>query len=252
MKGLRLLILGIFLLSAMLAAAPAGAQFWAKKDPAKWSKSECQELLHHSPWANEYRVARAVIEGIAGTATGGDPSVEGRSQPFVNYSAVFLSAKPVRLAMIRLQQLDPKYEKLSPEDRQKFDENAAKFIDADFSNQVVVQMTYETINAYNLPIARYWQTQSQEELRKVFVLVTAAGRIEPVQVIFQPGQNRGEFQLIYPRKIDGKEVLNADFKQAGLEFPHPDIPEMRAVLPPERGFIPFPTKKMIVKDELVY
>ena len=71
-------------------------------------------------------------------------------------------------------------------------------------------------------------------------------------MIFQAGQNSGEFQLIYPRKVNGAEVLNADFKQAGLEFPHPDIPEMRAVLPAERAFIPFPTKKMIVKDELVY
>lgn len=242
------------LLMGLIFALPAGAQFWQKKEYTKWSATECKELLSKSPWANEYKVARAVIEGIGASALGGDPSVEGRVTPHVTYRVQFISAKPIRQAMARLEQLDPKYKKLGPDEQKAFDERSQKFIDTDFSGQVVIQLSYTTINAYSLPLARFWQTQPQDDLRKRFILITAVGRLEPVQVLYASGGQGGggEFQLIYPRTVNGVALVNPDFKKLGLEFPHPHVPELSNVLPGERAFLPFNVKRMIVNGEVLY
>ena len=101
------------------------------------------------------------------------------------------------------------------------------------------------------PLARYWQTQSQEEVRFRFNLICAAGRIAPSQVIVQPAGTGEEaaFHLIFPRMINGKPAADANLKQLGIEVASPGID---GVLPPERVFIPFKVKNMVVEGEVIY
>lgn len=276
MNRRRLVSFLVLLLVGLIFASPSGAQFWQKKESAKWSASECKGLLRQSPWANEYKIAKVVMEALRGTTAGGlpaEPTVEGRDQPHVSYRAVFLSAKPVRQAMMRLQQLDPKYAKMDPAEQKAFEERAQKFIDTDFSDQVVIQLSYTTVAAYSLPLARYWQTKPQDELRKIFVLITPAGRLEADQVVVEFGGQGGvgQFQLIFPRRVSGQPIAAKESHQLNLEFLHPAIdPSAKvtqeetvtsanrrgvttdAVLPSERVFIQFKAKGMMLNGELVY
>lgn len=264
-------ILALTLLAAWIP--PLHAQVWLKKDYTQWSEKECREILTKAPWANDYRIATVVMEALTADTNASDPTVQGREQPHVTYKAVFLSAKPVRQAMMRLEKLNPKYEQLEPAEQQAFEQRAEKFINGDFSNQIVIQLTYTTVAAYQMPLIRYWQAQPKEDLQKSFVLVTPAGRLEPEEVIFQPGGQGGpsHFQLIYPRLVNGEPVAAKDDQQINLEFKHPAIdrgsgvsqtPQVRAanrqgiqtgfVLPSERVVMQFKTKRMMVEGRPLF
>lgn len=243
------------LITISFALVPAlYGQFWKKKEYQNWSERECKELLRKSPWANEYMIAKAVFEPIgAGTGTNitGAPSVEGRETPNVTYRAEFWTAKPIRQAMMRLQQLDPKYKKMSEEEKKAFHQKAAQFVDTEYPDTVIVHLSYTTVQAWRLLLMRYWQSQSQDEQKKIFQLVGVPGRVEALRVIAQfAGQSGGgDFQLIFPRQVNGVALADGELKQLALEFQHPAIED---VLPAERVLIPFKVKNMILNDEVVY
>lgn len=260
-------VLFALLLVACLAI-PAAAQFWTKKSYDKWSKNECKDMLTKSPWAGQYRHAVAVQELISSSSSiTGAPLVEGRESPYVTYTAKFMSARPIREAMIRMQQLDAKYEKLTPEKKAAFDEQAKKFLDMPFADQIVIQLSYETIQTYRIPLSRYWKSLSQDELRQKMSLFGDEGKVTPAQVIVSDGPDP-EFQLFFPRVHDGKPLVTSASKEIALEVFHPEVkqperdmsPQQRTasgvgtppVLPAVRVFINFPVKKMMSGDQPVY
>lgn len=241
--------IALVLVVAFSFAIPADAQFWSKKSYDRWSKIECRDMLSQSPWAQQFKIATVVIEAIGASLMGGDPTAEGReAAPHVTYTAKLMSARPIREAMIRQQQLDPKYAKFSTEEKRKFDENSGKFLDMQFPDTVVVQLSYSTIRAWQLPLSRFWKSQSQDELRQNFNIIGDAGRYSPLQVIVSQGQEF-EFQLIFPRVVEGKPLVSASSKALALEFGHPGID---GVLPGQRVYIDFPIKKMLVEGAPVF
>jgi len=56
------------------------------------------------------------------------------------------------------------------------------------------------------------------------------------------------FQLIFPRTIEGQEVLTAQDKFIKLEFPYPPVGGMGD----ERAFFEFDVNKMVIQDKIVY
>ena len=252
LKGAIIFRAGILAGAALALVSATSAQFWKKKPSyQQWSVNECREMLSQSPWSGEYKIAKVVIESIGASATGGDPTVEGRETPHVTYRAQFWSARPIREAMMRLQQLDPKYSKFTPEEKKKFDDQAAKFIETDFPDTVVVHLSYTTVRAYSLPLSRYWQSKSAEELKDYFRLVSEPGHLVPLQVQMQPAAFGGgaEFQLVFPRMHNGAPIATPSSKSLGIEVSHPGI---GGVLPAERVFIPFPVKKMLVGNDVIF
>lgn len=244
-------VVALAVFSWFMTGPVARAQFWQKKDFAKWSPSECRELLSKSPWANEYKIATVVFEPLSSGPANTGPAVEGREgTPHVTYQAQFWSAKPIREAMVRLQQSDDKYRKLPPEQKQVFDERSAQFLNMEFPETIVIQLNYTTVQAYSLPLSRFWSSKSNDELKKLFVLIGASGRLEPLQVVVQQATGSGAaFQLVFPRKPNGVPMANPELKQLALEVAHPGID---GVLPPERVFIPFKVKNMIMNGEVIY
>ena len=217
--------------------------FWQKKEYRGWSKSECQQLLKESPWANSYTIGTVIFETVQQQS-----AVAGReSTPQVTYRAQLWSARPIRQAIARMQQLDPKYGKLTPEQRQELDQRLAKFIGTEFPNTVVVQVSYNTTQAYDGALARFWQSQSQAELRETIKLIGVGGRVAALQVIVAPGAGR-EIQMIFPRQFQGKPLIGPDDKQLGLEFLSPALGTLAA----ERVYIKFDVKKMMMDEKLVY
>jgi len=235
----------MLLLAVWMSIAPCvqAQGFWQKKEYQTWSKSECQQLLKESPWANSYTIGTVIFETVQQQS-----AVPGReSAPQVTYRVQLWSARPIRQAIARMQQLDSKYGKLKPEKRQEFDGKLAKFIETEFPETVVVQVNYNTTQAYDGALARFWQSQSQAELRETIMLIGAGGRVAPLQVIVTPGAGR-EIQMIFPRQFQGKPLIGPDDKQLGLEFFNPSL----GTLAGERVFIKFDVKKMMMDEKVVY
>lgn len=104
------IFLGAFSILACFSLLLA-ADFWEEKPWTEWDKDDALELLQDSPWAEVYTIRGAgssmsvLGPGSAGDLTSAAPSERetGRGQASRIYYLRFQSAKPVRMAVARLQ-----------------------------------------------------------------------------------------------------------------------------------------------------
>ena len=236
-----------FLASALvvMAVAPtARAQFWAKQTYENWSRRDCEELLNDSPWAKSRIIEKVILQQIHEEAT--VPGRETSAQ--ITYVARLLSARTVRQAMVRRARLDPNYAKLTPEQKQELDARHQSLIEKSFDDRVVFQIEYATTApAYRSELVARWQARSEEQLKLEIYLVTSRGRIPAARVIVAGGGG-GDIQVIFPRVVDARPVIQPGDKSFALEFPHPTV----GVLTAERVFLEFKVKNMLLNNELVF
>lgn len=222
---------------ALVCATAASGQVWEKKEYTKWSKGDCQKILSDSPWASTYTIGTVLFQPV-----NQESAVSGRdTQPQMTYTAQFWSAKPVRQAIVRLQQLAGKYDKLSAEQKKVFDDRVAQFLEMDSSEQVVIQVAYAGSQAFMLSVVRYWRQKTEGDLMQSFTLIAEGKRVSPVKVVQSTGGGN-ELQLIFPRKINGEPLLTENSKEMRLEIIDPN----------ETFTIPFKVKNMKLGSELVY
>jgi hypothetical protein len=236
--------LGALVLVAAVFAPRIHAQFWAKQPYEKWSRGDCNRILKDSPWARTHTIGRAIIQLLEepAEAPGREPSAQ------ITYVVRLLSAAPVRQAFVRLRQLDPEYNKLTAEQKKDRDERNKKLVESTYADRVVVQIEYDsTVLAYRQELATAWQNQTPEQLKQEIFLVGPRGRVPPARIIISPGAS-GDIQLIFPRTVEGKPIVEAQDKSFSLEFRHPAV----GVLKAERVLTEFKVKDLVVNNELLY
>jgi hypothetical protein len=242
MKKNLCLASAIFFLAGVLTAP--GADFWEKKPYKDWSQKDCAKLLENSPWARAETLTSVGImdNQLNKTSTDGQ-------QPFVKYQIQFNSAKPIREAIVRQAQIAQKYDGLSPEQKQEMDKRAEAFLSADFTNFVVVSVTYSTNNRnYDLELARHWQSQTADLLKNVVNISNSKGeKIYLTRYSAEQGAGRS-FQFIFPRQIDGKPLIGPDDKSIKLEFTYPVVGSMGS----GKAFMEFKVNKMMFDGSAAY
>jgi hypothetical protein len=240
-RMLSFLVPAILLIGLSLAL---GADFWETKDYKKWSDKECLKILRESPWAQDYKLYRAGGGLGKSDAEGG--------QQYVSYSVQLFSALPVRQAVIRQAQIANKYDSLPPEQQQAFDKSAGEYLNADYSNAIVVKVAYSTnIQSLDLDLARYWQAQTLAVFQNSVYLIPSKGTKAPL-LDFKVGQGaKREFQFAFARQRDGKPLLNEKDSSLTLEFPYPSTGGM-AGMGDGRGMVEFKVKKMVFNGQLEY
>jgi hypothetical protein len=235
-----------FLLIVVLSgmAVAQGGQFWEKKDYRQWSKRDCERLLKDSPWAREYTLSQVV------RVTVGDRGAErGReANPTISYQVQFRSALPVRQALVRLSQIEQKYDALSPDQQQTLDQKAQPFLAEDFSETVLVYVSYSAnVQANDIDMARFWQNQTTDKLKNGVYLIGSKGDKFPLLHYSVAGGSGREFQFVFPRQHEGRPLLSPGDKVLKLEFYSPHIQGQGGTL-----FIEFKPEKMLVNGALVY
>jgi hypothetical protein len=233
-----------FALSAIFLAAGSaafGADFWENKPFDTWSQKECSKLLTDSPWVEDLTL---MAEGISQSTTGDD----GQQLNF-KYQIQFRSALPVRQAMVRQMQLAQKYDTLGPEQKQQFDQSAKTFLSADFSDVVVVYVTYKgNSQDKSRELDRYWQSQTMDLLKNNVFLRNSKGEQVALSKFIAPQGAERSFQFIFPRQINGKPFIALEDKSLQLEFSYPVI----GGLGNGKGFLEFKPKKMIFQGNFAY
>jgi len=230
------------LLLASVLAAPKG-EFWEKKDYKEWTQKECGKVLEDSPWAKALTLTAVTVGGDTR-----DNSTDGQ-QPNTTYRIQLFSAKPIRLATVRQAQIAQKYDSLPAEQKQEMDKRSEAFLSADFSDAVVVNISYLVNNrASDLELARHWQSQTRDVLKNSVYISNSKG--EKIYISrYQAGQGAERtFQFIFPRQVDGKPLLNPQDKNLKLEFPYPVIRGMGD----GRAFMEFKVDKMIFEGDIAY
>jgi hypothetical protein len=94
--------------------AEAGENDWFTKPFQKWTKSEALEMLNNSPWARTQEIR----------------SSYGISQPVdFKFTARLRSALPVRQALVRLKQIEARYDSMNENERADFDAKTKGLLD---------------------------------------------------------------------------------------------------------------------------
>ncbi len=235
-----------FLLPVLfLAVVPAilGEDFWEKKEYKEWSEKDCRKMLSDSPWSKDYTIQDVQIRGAK------DDRQSDSLQPFVTYQVQLRSALPVRQAMVRMAAIAQKYDDLASEQRQQFDKSAELFLAQDLSQVVVVYMTYQTNSQpVGLELARHWQSQSLDLLKNVVFLRGSKGDQVPLAQFAAAQGGERAFQFVFPRQINGQEILGPDDKELKLEFPYPKA----GSIPEGKAFMEFKTKDMQFDGKVAY
>lgn len=234
------LLIAVLLLAGVAVYAK---DFWETKAPDEWSQRDCQKMLTDSPWAKELNLV-----GVNYSSLGGAASSDSQA-PNIKYTIRLNSAEPVRQAVVRQIKILNKYDSLPPEKKQEFDRSTQAFLDGPPSEYVVANVSFETNNRdYLRDLLRHWQTQTKDLLQNSVYLSGSKGeKVRLAQFVPVQGANQ-EFQFVFPRSVDGKEILQPDDKALRLEFDYPTIGGLGS----GKGFLEFKTDKMKVRDEVIY
>jgi hypothetical protein len=240
----RSMTLALVALSVCAAAAFAQG-FWDKKDWKSWSKEECKKMQEDSPWARKWYRTH-VAEDRFGQPTKGDTR-ETEQQIF--YVIQLRSALPVRQAFIRDAQVRNKYDKMSAEEKKNFDASAEGFLSRKYDDVIVVHVLYGTnIQNDERELMRFWQAYPEGTVPTEAFLTTSTGkRIPPIKYVSAKGGGL-EFELIFPRTLNGEPLITPDVKTLGVEFHHPNI----GLEGEARVYQDFKIEKMTVNGVIIY
>jgi hypothetical protein len=219
----------------LLVQGCVGAEFWEKKQYPEWSKTEAQRLLENSPWAQQVTLG-AVNVNVSRNRVTGD---ERENTPRIIYTMQLRSAPIVRQAIIRMSQIEVKYDRMSPAQRARFDAKAGEYINSKDEDIVVYCSFTSNVQGLRMDLHNYWQRQTSD-LLKPNTYLNAGGQKLPLVEFIRSGDE--EFQLVFPRPsgISQKDVL-------GVEFQTPN-----ASGGTERVLVQYPLKKMAVEGALQY
>ncbi len=190
-------------LALLLAPLMISAQ-WNKKPYAEWSEKEAMKLLNDSPWGQ----TQALTDTSQMTGQARADSSQSRVQEVfnVNFRIRFLSAKPVRQALIHLIEIKNKG-KIN-------DELAARlkaFAAADFPDYVIITVSADSDKASRL---------LQQSTQSFYVLTTtdlknntyllAGGQRVFIKEYQPPGNDGFGARFIFPRMVDGKAFVTPE------------------------------------------
>jgi len=234
-----------------LVAAAQSKEFWATKEYKQWNDKEVKRLLENSPWAQDYTLNRTYIEALQTSPTGDTRAAErGReSNTKMGYQAQLRSALPVRQALVRQQMITEKYEQLPPQKQKEFDERAGQFLAANFAETVMAHVIYHSnVAVDDRELARYWHTQTLETIKNSTFLIGAGGqKIQPLRYTPATGAGR-EFQLVFPRQVNGQPIAGPNDKSLKLEFKHPRTGDQNE----QRVLIEFKLDRMTMQGAAVF
>lgn len=255
-------ILAILLLAAFAARAE---DFWVKKDWKQWSKDECTKILQDSPWSRKWAKSQMGSSQMPGVSGANAEGASGEKTPEMHYSIELQSALPVREAVIRLSQINQKYDKMSAAEKKDFDAKADTFLNGNFDDVIRVHVTFgSNLQAFERDMATYWKTIPPEAPPVDMYLITENGdRVPPLR--FNSPQNGAYyFDLVFPRKKNREPIVRDGDKTLSLQFTHPAIgnqtqknttnpvdPSMD-VFGEERVLIQFKLDKMVVNGKASY
>jgi hypothetical protein len=222
-------------------------EFWQVKDYRQWTEKECRKLLEASPWAQSRVFSEVRIDPLQDN----EPAARGREpNPQIKYQAQFRSATPIRQALVRQAMLTEKYDQMTSEQKQAFDEKMQKFLTGAAPELVIVHVDYSTnVQNTDRSLAQYWQTQTTETLKNSVYLLGPKGEKVPLQrYVSATGAGRS-FQFLFPRQYEGRPLLSPEDKTIKVEFMHPFSSERGT---PSRVLLEFKVEKMLIQGAVVY
>ncbi len=238
---------------ALLSAVPLfAAKFWEAKDFTTWTDKECTEVLSKSPWA--FSNSFGEVPPIGDQTAGIERRMDGIPEP--NFGAAestqvfefrLLTAKPIRMALARMQLLQ------KPNDPALM-EQVMKYVNTPPAKEIVIQIGYRTVPAGSSAvhdIHRYFLGASVADFSSNTSLACKESGVVPIAAYLPPGTNRSFPAFVFPR-LDGSGEPNFTAKTKEITFRSEFTPMVGNKRMTYNIFVKMNPKKMMFKQELTF
>jgi hypothetical protein len=226
--------LGIFL--AFMAGAP---ESWVAHEPFnKWSLDKAVQLLNASPWAKQETFTR-VISGVGS-------GVSGEKEIYNRFYVRILSARPIREAYARVQQIQNGYDRMPAEEKEQFAKAQMQNLDWNSAQWIVVSVGFRSNDPNEeSTVRRFFQSETVKTLKnKVFLSTASCPQVELSAYLPQREESIGS-KFVFPREVNGVPVVTQESTDITLELLNvtADIPRLRTT---------FAVKPMTVGGQLIF
>ncbi len=222
----------VTILCSLLPAADVAGQ----GDFRTWDLQKAVGLLTESPWARQ-QTYTSIIGGIGS-------GISGQKEIYSTFFIRFLSARPVREAYARIRLIEAGYDKLSKEDKSRFDRSLEPGLNLDSSRWIIVTLTFRSNDpSVELRVRQFLEMQTAESMRPRAYLSTARYPQLNIAAYFPPRQDEIGAKFIFPRAVEGVPVVSRTDEAVVFELEVPGFnPNLR---------VKFPVADMLVKGEPV-
>lgn len=234
------------------------------KPYTEWSQGEAQKLASQSGWAKSYTSpeSRAGAEALnvsreqAQTANrgGGNPGSVARFGGNPPVVIRLHSAPVIRQAIVRMQQIAAKYDKMSDADKAAFDAGRKGYLDcAICKDYYVITLTKYTDASGQTVDDGMFQSLTLADLKGQVTLVNDKGESRPIYQ-FTPSKGGSDAAILFfaRRDSEGKLLIGPDTKEIEVVFSNDFRTRERryGYLVPSK--FEFSTSKMKVGDEIQF
>jgi hypothetical protein len=168
-------------------------------------------LLNSSAWARQETFTRV----IGGVGSG----VSGEKEIYNTFYVRFLSARPIREAYTRVQQIQNGYDKWKPQEKRRFDALTKASLDLDVDRWIVVAVSFRSNDPNEESLLRqFFESETASTLRnRVFLSTDSFSQVE-LAAYFPPKEEGVGAKFVFPRKIEGVPVVSQTGEQITFEL----------------------------------
>jgi hypothetical protein len=240
--------LAVLLLAAISASA---TDFWIAKEWKQWSSEETNLLLAESPWVHTWTGGH--VEAAAQGFIGPNPPAPVAGMGFgigdlLAYTVQIRSSLPVRQAIVRQLQFNNKYEKMTDNQRTDFDAQAAKILNRNYDDTILVHVDYSRIGPGPILSAQHTALVASRDKLDVSLLNEDSSEIKATRVDVSPSTY--SFDAIFPRIVGGAPTIKDGQRRFAIRFQSPLFLVFGGVnMPAQSVKVQFNLSKMLVNGK---
>jgi len=202
-----------------------------------WSQDKAVEVLNASPWAKQETFTQIV--GGQGSGRSGEKEI------YNTFYVRFLSARPIREAYARIQQIYYGYDDMDQQEKAQFEKDQQPNIEMTSPDWIVVSVAFRSNDPNEESDVRRWfQSETVRTLKtKAFLSTPTCSQVE-VSAYFPPREESVGAKFVFPRVVDGIPVVTEDCDAVTFELL--DVPGANPNLQAT-----FSVKSMTVDGEII-
>jgi len=168
-----------------------------------WSRSKAVRMLNSSAWARQETYTK-VVEGVGS-------GVSGEKEIYNTFYVRFLSARPIREAYMRVQQLKDGYGRWTDEEKRRFDAQVEEKLKLDVERWIVVAVSFRSNDPNEESRARQeFMSETTGTLQNNVFLSTDKFAQVRLVAYFPPREESVGAKFVFPREIDGVPIVTKD------------------------------------------
>jgi hypothetical protein len=185
---------------------------WITQTPfEKWSMEKAVQILNDSPWARQETFTK-VISGVGS-------GISGEKEIYNTFYVRFLSARPIREAYARIQQIQHGYDKMPASDKKNFEIAQQPNLAMDTTRWIVVSVSFRSNDPNEeSSVRRFLQSETANTLKtKAFLSTPSCPQVE-LSAYFPQREESVGAKFVFPREVNGAPVITQECPNITLEL----------------------------------